>query len=172
MARGYNKRFVSDIERFRNKTDKTINDTRKRLAYDLFSRVVDRTPVYFAYEKTSGNTKHNWRCSIGSISTGVLVGTDQKGETTKARMLNVLQRVKGDESIFFANSVPWIFHLEDGLYPKNPTFGSYNRQAKEYEIRSVGGFSKQAPKGMVKLTLAEYPHIYRQALKKAQQENR
>jgi hypothetical protein len=168
MAKGYNKEFVADIEKFRLKSESTINDARKLLAYDLFSRVIDRTPIWFEFEKHSGNTKYNWQCTINAPSTKVLKGTDQKGDTTKQRMLKVLARVQGDDDIYFSNSVPWIFHLEDGLYPRNPSVGSWNKQKKEYEIRSSGGFSNQAPKGMVKVTLAEYPDIYRRAVRKAQ----
>ena len=172
MAKGYNKEFIIDIQRFTLKSEKTVNDVRKLMAYDLFSNVIDRTPIGFSYEKSSGNTKHNWTCTIGTLSTSVLKGTDKKGTTTKARMLSVLQRLKGDESVFFANSVSWIFFLEGGLYPQSPAFGSYNRQTKEYEIRSIGGFSTQAPQGMVKMTLADCPHIYQKALRKAKAINK
>jgi len=178
MAKGYNKEFIIDIQRFVTKSENTVNDVRKLISYDLFSNVIDRTPIYFSHLKTSGNTKFNWQCSIGAMSTRILKGVDKKGATTKARMLAVLQRLKGDESVFFANSVPWIFHIEDGLYTKNPIYGSYNSRTKEYEIRTIGGFSKggdlgaDSTHGMVKMTLADYPHIYQKALRKAKAMNK
>lgn len=163
-----NKQFVIDVERFVSKSNIAVNTYRTFLAYEVFSRVIDRTPVYFNFEKTSGNTKFNWQCSINSPRTGVLKGTDKKGDKTKQRMLSVLERVQGDDTIFLANSVPWIWHLESGLYPNSPVRGSYNKKTGKYEIRSVGGYSKQAPRGMVKLTLTEVPQLRTQALRKAQ----
>jgi len=176
MAKGYNKQFIMDIDSFADKTINTINDVRVAMAYDLFSRVVDRTPIWFTFEKHSGTAKYNWTCTLNAPSTIVLKGTDKKGTLTKARMKKVLDRTQGDDTIYFANNVPYIFHLEDGLYPKNVPndgkHGSYNKQTHKYEVRSIGGFSTQAPQGMVKLTLAEYPHIYKKAIQKAQAKNK
>lgn len=172
MASRYNKQFNLDIEKFSVKTNSTVNDARKFIAFELFKRVIDRTPVWFTFEKHTGTTKYNWQCTINTVSTRILTGRDINGDNTKNRMRKVLDRVSGDDTIYFANSVPWIFQLEDGLYPKNPSVGSWNSQKKEYEIRSVGGFSKQAPKGMVKITLAEYSSIRTGLIRKAQNENR
>jgi hypothetical protein len=167
-----NKDFITDIAKFKIKSENTIDDTRKFLAFELFSRVVDRTPVGFLYEPTSGNTKFNWTCTINTLPTSILKGVDKKGNVTKARMEKVLDRVKSDDIIFFSNSVSHIFQIEDGLYPKSPSVGSWNKQTKSYEIRSSGGFSKQAPAGMVKLTLLAFSSVSKNAIRKAQRQNR
>lgn len=172
MARGYNDQFVIDIQKFATKSINSTNDTRKFIAAEIFEKVIDRTPIHFETLPTSGNTKFNWTCTINTISTRVLKGVDQTGDATKARMMKVLERATGDDTIYFSNSVSWIFQIEDGLYPKNPVLGSWNPQTNKYEIRSSGGFSKLAPQGMVKVTLAEYPDIYRRAIRKAQRNNR
>lgn len=162
-----NTQFVVDIDRFVSKSELTVNQVRANMAYELFSRVIDRTPVYFSFEPESGNTKYNWTCTINAPATNILKGTDKSGTKTKDRMLKVIERVQGDETIFLANSTPQIWSLEYGLYPKSPKRGSYNRQTGKYEIRSQGGFSKQAPSGMVRLTLTEVPQIRAQAIRKA-----
>lgn len=172
MASKYNKEFVADISKFTTKTENRILDARKTMAYDIFSRVIDRTPIWFYWEDGSGNTKYNWQCTVGTLSTRVLKGVDnKKGTVTKKRMQKVVENVQGDETIYFSNSVPWIFNLEDGLYPKSVSKGSWNSRTKKYEVRTVGGFSTQAPKGMVKLTLAEYPNIYKRAIRTAKSAN-
>jgi hypothetical protein len=167
MAKGYNKEFVIDLERFAKKAESTVLDVRKNLAYELFKRIVNRTPVYFEHESHSGTTRNNWKLTIGTLNTSIASGTDKKGNITKARASKILKKLQGDETIYISNSVPWIFHLEDGLYSKNPSVGSYNTQTKQYEVRTINGFSTQAPRGMVKVTLAEYPDIYRRAIRKA-----
>ena len=166
-----NKQFVVDITKFTIKSEKTIDDTRKFVAYAMFSRVIDKTPLHLEYLPTTGNTKYNWQCTINAPSTRVLKGVDKKGDVTKARMLKVLERVSGDQTIFFANSVPWIHHLEEGLYPRNPVKGTWNSQTKSYEIRSQGGYSKQSPSGMVKTTVMSFSEISKNALRRAQREN-
>lgn len=163
-----NKQFILDIEKFVSKSNVSVNTFRAFFAYDVFERVINRTPIGFTFEPHSGTAKGNWTCGINTIPTSVLKLTDQTGESTKARMLKVLERVQGDDVIYLANSVPYIWNLEDGLYTKNPILGSWNRQTHSYEIRSAGGFSRQAPAGMVKLTLSEAPQLRKQALKKAQ----
>lgn len=42
--------------------------------------------------------------------------------------------------------------LEYGLYPPNPVRGTWDRKFKRYVIRSAGGYSKQAPHGMFRVT--------------------
>ena len=59
---------------------------------------------------------------------------------------------------YFVNNVPWILKLENGGYPKSPKKGTYVGKG-QYEIRSSGGFSIQAPAGMVKVSVAEYESI-------------
>lgn len=167
-----NDKFLSDVIGFTIKAERITNDVRKFIAYEMFSRVVDRTPIYFSYEPTSGNTKFNWQCTLGKPSTRILKGTDQTGKTTKDRMKKVLDIVKGDETIYFANSVPHILILEDGLYPKSVSKGSYNKQTGKYEIRSSGGYSKMAPTGMVKVTVLAFSSVSKSAIKKAQNVNR
>jgi len=162
-----NKQFIVDINKFVSKSNVSVNTVRAFMAYELFSRVIDRTPVGFSFEKHSGTAKFNWKCTIGAMSSSILKGTDKNGAKTKARMLAVLERVTGDQSIFFANSLPYIWSLEEGLYPSPVSKGSWNKQTKDWEIRSAGGFSKRAPSGMVKLTLTEVPTIRAQALRKA-----
>ena len=167
-----NKGFLVDIAKFKIKSENTIDDTRKFLAYEMFSRIVDRTSVGFTFEKHSGTAKYNWKCTINTLSTRILKGTDKKGNVTKARMKKVLDRVESDDTIYFANSVPYILMLEEGLYVKSPTVGSWNKKTKKYEIRSSGGFSKLSPMGMIKVTVLSFADISKKAIKKAQAQNK
>ncbi len=167
-----NKKFVEDIAKFKIKTERSIDDARKFLCYEMFSRVIDRTSVGFTFEPHSGTAKFNWTCTINTLSTSVLKGTDKKGDVTKGRMQKVLDRVKSDDTIYFANSVPYIMTLESGLYPVPVTQGSWNKKKKKWEIRSSGGYSKQSPAGMVKVTIAAFSQISQAAIKKAQSINK
>lgn len=162
---GNNVQFVKDLKSFETKSNDTVNEVRKLLAYDLFSRIIDRTPIYFSHEPHAGTTKFNWKCTINTLSERQLKGRDKKGDNTKKRMLNVLSRVSGDDTIFFSNSVPWIFKIEDGGYPNPVKYGSYNTRTGKYEIRTAGGYSKQAPAGMVKLSIAEFPYLRDKAIR-------
>ena len=67
----------------------------------------------------------------------------------------------GDESIYISNNLPYIATLEYGGYPNPPKSGSG---------KTVNGFSKQAPKGMVGVTLANTDAIFLASVKEVENE--
>ena len=147
---------------------KNIEKDVKGVVYEMAKRVVDRTPLFFESYDSTGNTKWNWRASIGAVNTNYFQGKDRNGTKT----LNKIKRVidewdKGD--LYIANPVPWIWKLEDGGYPANVVRGSYDKVNKVWEIRSTGGWSNQliskAPNGMVKTTLSEFNMLMAEANK-------
>ncbi len=131
------KGFSGAIEDFAKKADPNI--VTRKVAMEVFQRVIMRTPV------DTGRARANWQVSIGSPVDGVLddvnkipVGTP--GGSAIGRVATVVDKHRGDDSIFLANNLPYIEVLENGS-------------------------SLQAPSGMVKVTLAEYPGIVEDAVK-------
>lgn len=59
-------------------------------------------------------------------------------------------RAASNKSIFLFNNAKNIRVLEFGGFTKNPKLGTYNFRTKSYEIRSMRGYSKQAPIGMMR----------------------
>ena len=88
----------------------------------------------------TGRFKSNWACGIGEInhSTNAAAGSDATGRTS-----TVLDGWKPGQTIFLSNSLPYAMRLENG-------------------------WSKQAPQGMVALTV----QAYSQAVSKAVSESK
>lgn len=84
-----------------------------------YTSIVEKTPV------DTGRARGNWNISIGADDTEV----KENQTTPQYQNEKDFPKVKGDESIFISNNLPYIKKLE---------FGS----------------SKQAPQGMVGVTMA------------------
>lgn len=76
-------------------------------------------------------------------------------------------KAEGDESIYIENNLPYINTLEYGGYPDPVKKGTYEK-GTGYVIKSRGGFSKQAPHGMVGLTMARYEKLLKEVLKEGE----
>jgi len=79
----------------------------------------------------TGRARANWNCSIGAPSLATSEQTDKGGEVAKARIKNTLHDWKQGD-IYLMNSLPYIRRLE------------------------YDGWSKQAPAGMVRISVAEF----------------
>ena len=119
---------------------------------DLFSRIVKRTPV------DTGRTRGNWQFQLGSPAKGIKDLLDKSGATVNANFRSDILGWNPEITGYISNNVPWINKLEDGGYPNPPKNGTRKKDGS-YEIRSAGGYSKQAPKGMVKISVAEFSRI-------------
>lgn len=117
-------------------------DTFVRMAsVELLKGVVYRSPV------GTGRFRANWSVSLGSV-TGVVRQelTDREGLTTVERGIQVLAGYRSGISIHISNGLPYGPRLE---------FGGYANPPKQPTGKTAGGYSVQAPAGMVRLTLLE-----------------
>jgi len=132
---------------------KIKNTPRKAInifAFSVFNRVVMKTPV------DTGAARQNWIVTLNSE-------TDQF-DTSKANTGNVLadgaaiiDKANGDDKILIQNNLPYIRKLEYG--------GFTDKLETE---KTIGGFSKQAPQGMVGLTLGKADQLWERAVKAAE----
>lgn len=135
----------------------------KRVALDALRRIVRRTPVM------TGRARANWQLTIGSPASDEVNVLDKQGGTTIAAGLETLKALsevapRSFPVVWITNNLPYILVLEEGGYPPLPEQGTYIRERTtrsgrrvkaHYEIRSAGGYSKQAPRGMVAVTVEE-----------------
>lgn len=85
----------------------------------------------------TGRARANWQAAEGSPDRTVTQQTDKAGTITFTRAAAMFRQVGIDRKLYFTNSLPYILPLEFG-------------------------HSKQAPGGMVRLTIAELDSIARQ----------
>lgn len=103
------------------------------------SGVVLLTPV------DTGRTRSSWSVARGAPS------TSPTGNASAAA--GVVSSLGVYETVWITSSVPWIKVLEYGGYPNPPRHGSWDRHTRSWVIKSAGGFSRQAPRGMVRITV-------------------
>jgi hypothetical protein len=143
LARRYNQRF---------------EDVARMTCIELFSRVVLRSPV------DTGRFRANWQLSYASIDTSVTTSTDETGNDKIAQIRATAAEFKLGQILYFTNSLPYAAVLEYGLYPNPPEEGSKKRGEAGKAVHVVGGYSMQAPQGMVRVTVIEFDQAVNKAL--------
>ena len=150
-----NRQFLKDMDAFIMKANRNMQKVKQLAIFELFSMITDQTPLWVKGSPKRGNTKYNWLISVGTMKPQVLKGRDVGGNKTKERAYAQLMKATGDEDVYIHNSVPWIFHLEYGLYPSPSKSG-----------RTVGGFSTQAPSGIVRTQVMMWNQIVPEVVRK------
>jgi hypothetical protein len=110
----------------------------RKSTMEVFKAVVLKTPV------DTGRARANWNVSQNAINTTTTESTNQQrgiGEATKALSM------PAGGVVYLANSLPYAPVLEYGGYPNPP---------KKGKGKTIGGFSTQAPAGMVRLSAQEF----------------
>lgn len=147
-----------DLKKYAEGYKAKIKKVRVNYAFALYSSIVKKTPA------KTGRARANWNVSVGSVDTSTTEETKKTG--LKHKMTDI--KLDGDESIYISNNLPYITTLEYGGYPSPVKKGTYDKKTKTWEIRSAGGFSKQAPNGMLGVTLANNENIFKAAVKRAE----
>lgn len=135
-----------NLDEWASKQKDKIEDVRRTFAFAIFKKVVQRTPV------DTGSARQNW---IVSLNGGSLAYNPDavKGGRVMSKGLSVISSAKGDESITIQNNTPYIGKLEYGGYGPNSKSG-----------KTVNGFSRQAPHGMVGITMQEAGAVLNEAM--------
>lgn len=124
--------FELDIQRFVDRAKGNVDLVLRKIALDLFKRVIMKSPV------DTGRFKGNWQVAIGSIPAGVLAIDDKTGSATISKMTAAVLGLKAGQVIYLVNNLEYARPLEYG-------------------------HSKQAPAGVVRTTLQEFPQVVAKA---------
>ncbi|RSE85576.1 HK97 gp10 family phage protein [Achromobacter denitrificans] len=90
----------------------------------------------------TGRFRANWQFSAVSIQRATTTALDRGGQVTMNRLVAEIQRTGAGGVTYLSNSLPYAARLENG-------------------------WSKQAPQGMVRLTVQEFQNYVSQAAKDA-----
>jgi hypothetical protein len=120
-----------------------------KFAFDVFKRVVTHTP------EDTGACRQNWLVTVNG-ETDVYDPEKKSGGRVMSDGKKVIEGAKGDDTIVIQNSAPYVSTLEFGGYTDKP----------ETE-KTIGGFSKRAPHGMVGTTLSKAEDLWERAVKAA-----
>lgn len=141
--------FALQLGKFAEKAGANARQVVRAVSIDTLTKVVMRTPVGnpslwkgkppAGY--AGGRARANWTVSVGVSNFAVSSRIDKSGQPTIARGTATIQSATGDGDIYIMNSLSYIRPLE-------------------YE-----GHSKQAPAGMVRITVTEFQTFVDNAVK-------
>lgn len=119
--------FGLQIGKFVEKAKAAPELVMRKAVTDMASRVVLRSPV------DTGRFRANWNIAFGRINAATTVLTDKGGGITRGRIQAQMSNWQADSGdVFFTNSLPYAIPLE------------------------YGHSTKQAPQGMVRVTVTEW----------------
>lgn len=124
--------FTLDIQRFVDKANGNIDVVIRKIALDMFRRVIMKTPV------DTGRLRGSYQVAIGSIPAGQVETNDKSGTATVARVTAATLGLKAGDVIFMVSNV-------------------------EYARAIEFGHSKQAPAGMIRTSVMEFPGVVNKA---------
>jgi hypothetical protein len=130
--------------------DKTLDDTNEKVIKIYtkgLSAIVTATPVHF---KGGGRLRNNWFLTSKKPSVRTR-GKKKGGSTALKDIIRQMPKNVLNTNLFFTNNMPYANTVEYGGYTKSPELGT--RVGSGYQKLSSDGYSRQAPKGMVRINL-------------------
>tara|TARA_R110000822_G_scaffold266067_1_gene389923 strand:- start:277 stop:795 length:519 start_codon:yes stop_codon:yes gene_type:complete len=139
------------LERFDKSTIKDADAVVREYAKNMFGTIIEKTPVGDFDGEHEGTLKGGWLVTAGAPGEGF--GTRDATRTRESLSIPKLISKTGTRSLYLTNNLPYVNVVEYGGYPQTVKRGTFNKKTGKYQVRSSGGFSKQAPKGMVRITM-------------------
>lgn len=133
--------FSIDVRAFVEKTKKNNETVMRQVSLKLFSAIIKASPV------DTGRFRMNWQAaSGGNTAVGVKTGVDPSGSKAIDQMASVVSRDPSWYEFTLANNLPYAPVIEYGGYPGDGP-------------NTVGGFSKQAPQGVVRVNVLRFQQL-------------
>ena len=139
------RQVIGDLEKWAEVTGQDLGQAVASAALQVFSATITRTPV------DTGRLRGNWQIAIDRRPQGIV---DRKANAAMTEAKAVIQQFE-EGSIWIVNNLPYAASIEFGLYGDGP--------------KTSGGFSRQAPRGMLRVSLTEFDSALRKAVRAANQ---
>lgn len=143
--------FALDLQRFAEKAGKRADEAVGAIVANVSAELDRRSPVgdasYWIHPApkgyVGGHFRGNWQLGVGSIPTGEIAGVDPTGRNAQGRIIAAVPDKAAGRVYWLVNNAPYAQRLEQG-------------------------WSRQAPQGMVGLTVVMFDMIVREAVAGAQ----
>jgi hypothetical protein len=106
--------FEDQLRAFQVKTERKLTQVGRKVALELFRRVIYKTPV------DSGRARANWQVTIGAQASGTVEFDDTNGGATMSRATAASAGFKAGDTIYLTNNLPYIRRLEEGYSQQAP----------------------------------------------------
>ena len=132
--------FNVNLDKILKKAGDNASAIARKVALELYTKVVQKSPV------DSGRLRGNWNVGLNGVdNTEYPIDASALGSLPSGsgltRSASALSSFKIGDTIFITNNMPYVYKLEYGLYNDGP--------------KTVGGYSRQAPQGFVRITYKE-----------------
>lgn len=118
--------FSDDLAKFEAKTSEKLDLAVRKIALELFSRVILKTPV------DTGRARANWQVAIGALPNGTLQLEDKTGQATISAATARTAGVEAGDVIYLSNNLPYAERLEDGYSLQAPA-GMVSLSVQEFQ---------------------------------------
>lgn len=130
-------KFTLDVEAFVKKAKKNPETVMRAVSLKLFSAIIYESPV------DTGRFRFNWQVSDATPARGVKDGFDKTGNSTVSAMTAYIKNSVTWDEFTLTNNLPYARVIEFGGYPGDGP-------------NTTGGFSRQAPQGVVRVNIARF----------------
>ncbi len=137
---------IENVKKAMAKNKREGNEIIRGVYFSGLANIIRQTPV------DEGRARNNWFLTVG-VAFSLAGRVSKKGGGGSERSLRGMPKWVLNKKIFMSNNLPYIVELEYGGFPSPVLKGTYNKRTKSFEVRSINGFSKQAPDGWVRKTL-------------------
>lgn len=138
--------FEQQIAAFIKKAKENPEKLSRQVSIKLFSAVILATPV------DTGRLRMNWQAAGDSPASGNVSGTDTSGGVAIRNVISFVNNDPNWKVFTLANNLPYAQKIEYGGYPGDGP-------------NTTGGYSKQAPAGMVRINVSRFQRLINDALR-------
>lgn len=136
--------FELSIQNFIKKAKKNPELVVRQVTIKLYSQIIMASPV------DTGRFRMNWQASYGSPAVGIIDANDPGGARAIANATNFVMNSSEWDEFRLTNNLPYAEAIEFGGYPGDGP-------------NTVGGFSTQAPQGVVRVTVKRFQRLLDEA---------
>jgi len=129
--------FTLDVKAFCEKAKKNPETVMRAVSLKLFSAIIQSSPV------DTGRFRMNWQAAGASPRGGIVAGEDKTGSSATASVQTFITNSSAWQEFTLTNNLPYAAVIEFGGYPGDGP-------------NTIGGFSKQAPKGIVRVNITRF----------------
>lgn len=137
--------FSLDVKKFADGFSDGAEQAIRGVTFKLFSAIIKSTPV------DSGRARGNWFTTGQKPSSKITNKSDKSGSGSISDAQQVIVGIADWSRFTLTNNLPYIEKLEFGGYGDGP--------------KTSGGFSTQAPQGMVRINIARFNRLLEQQAK-------
>lgn len=136
--------FANQIRDFRIDFTNLSDEVYRITVIKFFGQVVRASPVQES-PATGGRFRGNWFVTIGTPSTQVTTSIRPASQVNR-EIEQTVNQADNARIFWLTNNLPYAEVLEFGGYEDGP--------------KTVGGFSRQAPQGVVRITAMQFSRIF------------